>query len=82
MALSKQQLLDLKTEIETAEKNVSDLQGQRKALMKQLKEDWKCSTLPEAREKLAGIKDEIQELQETIETGITELKEQYEFDGL
>ena len=78
--MTEQQLLDLKKSIDAAKKEVSELEGRKKYLYQQLKEEWKCKSLDDAKKKLGKMKQEIQELQDKIDSGIAELEEEYEFE--
>ncbi len=76
--MTEKELLDLKEEVEEAKTKVSELTGQKQALIKQLKEDWKCATVEEAEKKLKSMKIDIEKLEEQIEEGTKELEEKYE----
>jgi phage shock protein A len=78
MALTEQQLLDLKEEVDDAKTKVSELTGQQTALMKQFKEDWDCKTIQEAEEKLETMEKNITILESKIKKGTKELEEKYE----
>jgi len=70
-------LLKLKQEIDQAKSSVSELKGQQTALLKQLKEEWGCSSIEEAEKKIKKMQKEIETLDASIETGLEELEEQY-----
>ena len=76
--MNETQLLALKQEIDEAKTEISELQGTKKQLMKDLKEDWDCTTLEQAEEKHEKLGVEITELSNKIETGVKELNEKYE----
>ena len=78
--MNEKDLLQLKKEIDSAKSEKAELTGELKSLMKQLKDEWKCSSLEDARKKIRQWEKEISELDEKIKTGITELEEKYEFD--
>ena len=78
--MTEQQLLDLKNDIEEAKTTVSELKGQEKALMKQLKDDWKCVSIAEAESKLKKIEGEITSLEKKIETGVKELEDKHNIE--
>ena len=61
--ITKEDLLTLKSEIETAKQNIAELQGQRKALLKQLKEEWSCDSVEAASKKLKRMKTNIEQMQ-------------------
>ena len=75
--MKEQELLDLKDKVETAKTTVSELTGQRTALMKQLKDDWDCKTLAEAEAKLKEMEKNISILDKKIERGTAELEKLY-----
>ena len=75
--MKEQELLDLKDKVETAKTTVSELTGQRTALMKQLKDDWGCKTLAEAEAKLKEMEKNISILDKKIERGTAELEKLY-----
>ena len=76
--MNEAQLLGLKKEIDEAKSAISELTGTKKQLMKDLKEQWNCSTLEQAEtaHKKQGV--EITELSSKIEKGVEELNEKYE----
>jgi peptidoglycan hydrolase CwlO-like protein len=77
MALTEQQLLDLKEKIADAKTEVSELTGQQTALMKQLKDDYGCKTIKEAEAKLKEMEDSIASIDKKIAKGVKELEELY-----
>lgn len=77
MALTETELLKLKKEIEISKTELSELKGEEKALLKQLKEDWGCSTLSEAKTKIKKFEAEAEELSRQIEDKTNELEKKY-----
>jgi predicted nucleic acid-binding Zn-ribbon protein len=75
--LTEEDLLDLKKDIDTAKTNTAQLEGQKKELMKQLKENWDCETIAEAEKKLKKLQTKYKETEEQIADGIAELQEKY-----
>jgi len=75
--LDEQDLLDLKKDIDEAKTKQSELIGQKNALMTQLKNDWGCKTVEEAQEKLKTMGEEIEDIEDKIEKGVTDLQEKY-----
>ena len=75
--LDEQDLLDLKKDIDEAKTKQSELVGQKNALMTQLKNDWGCKTVEEAQEKLKTMGEEIEDIEDKIEKGVTDLQEKY-----
>lgn len=78
--MNQQDLLDLKEKIDKAKAKVSELKGSQKHLMKELKDDWDCATIPAAEKKVEKIKDEIKQLTEKINQGVEELEEKYDVE--
>jgi len=75
--LDEQDLLDLKKDIDEAKTKKSELVGQKNALMSQLKNDWDCKTVEEAQKKLKTMGEEIEDIEDKIEKGVTDLQEKY-----
>lgn len=69
-------LLKLKAEIDSARIKVSELTGQKNALVKQL-EEWGCNTIEEAEKKLKDMESEISNFDVKIASGIQELEVKY-----
>jgi predicted nuclease with TOPRIM domain len=78
--MTEQQLLDLKDQVEEAKTKVSELTGQKQALMNQLKTDWNCKTIEEANTKLKEMENSISVLEKKIERGVNELEEKYQIN--
>lgn len=68
-------LLKLKQEIDTAKDSVNQLKGQKTALLKQLQDEWNCTSIEEAEKRINKMKKEIETLDASIETGLEELEE-------
>jgi uncharacterized coiled-coil DUF342 family protein len=77
--LTETQLLNLKKDIETSKTLVSELNGKLSMLHKQLKDDFGCSSLEEAKKKLSEWKEEIEDLDTKIKEQCDELEERYKF---
>ena len=75
--LDEQDLLDLKKDIDEAKAKKSELTGQKNALIIQLNNDWGCKTVEEAQKKLKTMGDEIEDIEDKIEKGVTDLQEKY-----
>ena len=76
--MNKNDLLELKKEIDGAKSKISELTGTQKQLMKDLKERWDCKTLEEAEVSHKKLADEIRTLSDKIDKGVKELNEKYE----
>jgi hypothetical protein len=70
------ELLDIKTEIENRKTKRSELDGALKSQFQSLKEDFNCTTIEEAKQYLAELSEERDELKLKIEIGIEEVKKQ------
>lgn len=75
--MDREELLELKEKVEKAKLEKSKLEGQLEAVMKDLKNNWGCATLEQARKKLGGIETEISELEEEIEKESNKLTTDY-----
>lgn len=76
--MTENDLLQLKKKVDEAKTKVSELTGHKTALLKQLKDDWKCDSIEEAEKKLKLMNKEIENISQQIETGIEELESKYE----
>jgi F0F1-type ATP synthase membrane subunit b/b' len=76
--MKEQDLLDLKQQIEDAKQSVAELKGEQTALLKQLKDNYKCTTIAEAEKKAQQMQAEIEKIQEQIDDGCRELEEKYD----
>lgn len=75
---NEQKLLQLKQQIDSAKQEVSQLKGQQKALLSQLKSEWKCDTVEDAKKLQTVLKQELEGIEADIERGMKELEEKYE----
>jgi non-homologous end joining protein Ku len=75
------QLLALKKDVEQAQIEFNQLEGQKKELTKQLNIEWKCETVIEAQKKVKAWESEHTSLTEKAEEGISSFKKQYNFSG-
>lgn len=78
--MHQERLLELKQEIDEAKIKVSELTGQKTALLRQLKEEFGCKNLEEAIKKQEALQESIDVLQSQIEQGIEELEEKYNIE--
>ena len=67
------ELLKLKSDIDKAKTAVSELTGQKNALMRQL-EEWDCKTIEQAEKKLKEMQSEISVIDNKIEEGVKALE--------
>jgi hypothetical protein len=75
--MEKEDLMDLKIQIDQAKEKVSELKGKRQYLLSELKEQWGCSTIEEAKEKIEMLVVKIEKLEQTIQSGMKKLDEYY-----
>jgi hypothetical protein len=75
--INEAQLLALKKQVDEAKSTVSELTGQRKALLKQLKDDYGFDNIEKANAELTKIKNEIASIDLQISDGIRELETKY-----
>lgn len=80
--MNEKKLLEIKAEIDTAKTTVSELRGQHKSLMAQLKKEWKCNSVEEAEAKLLEFNNQITQLEAQLEKGMSDLEEKYENIGI
>jgi len=75
--MTEKNLLDLKQQIDEAKTSVSELKGQQTALLKQLKDTYKCTTVKEAEKLAEKMQRDITALQTQIDKHTKELEEKY-----
>ena len=73
-----EKLLDLKKDIDNAKTEIAKLEGKKEVIMKDLKDQWKCTTIAQAEKSLKAFTKEADNLNNQIEKSITELEEKYE----
>ncbi len=76
--MNKQDLLELKEEIDSAKEKTAELTGRQKELMKELKDDWECDTIPQAEKKIEEMETEVEQINEKIKKGVEELEKEYD----
>jgi hypothetical protein len=76
--MTESQLLDLKAQIEDAKQSVSELKGQQTALLKQLKDTYKCNSIEEADKLVEKLRKDIASLQTRIDEHTKELEAKYD----
>jgi predicted nucleic acid-binding Zn-ribbon protein len=74
---TEKELLDLKSQIDSARIKVSELTGQQNALMEQLKE-WGCKTIEDAEKKLKEMETSISDFDVKIAKGVEDLEKKYQ----
>jgi len=74
---TERELLAKKKEIENAKNELAGLKGEEKSLLVQLKDDWNCTTLSEAKKKIKDFQAEVEALSLKIESATEKLQEKY-----
>jgi len=75
--MTEHELLQLKEEIDEAKELQSKLEGQREALLQQLKEEYGCSTIKQAEKLLAKMESDIGTMSDEIQDGLDKLEKEY-----
>lgn len=78
--MNKQDLLNLKNEIDTAKTKISEAKGKLSYLLTQLKDQYGCKTVKEAEEKIEEMDKRLDKLNEQIQSATTELEEKYNLE--
>ena len=73
-----QKLIDMKAKLDNAKSRKLELQGQQKQIMKNLKEDFDCSSIEEAQDKLRSMKTKRDKLETKFRTDLAKLEADYE----
>ena len=73
-----EKLLQLKQDIDAAKLKAAGYEGQLKGLMKDLKDNWGCTTIAQAEKKVKALEKEVTDLSGKISKGVAELEEKYE----
>lgn len=66
-------------EIESAKTNKAELEGEQKAMMRQLFEKFDCKTLASARELLEKIQEQIKEFDESVSAEYERIRVKYDW---
>ncbi len=75
--MTEQELFKLKEKVDTAKTTVSELRGQYNAMMKQLKDDWKITSLENAETELEKMSKEIERINQKISKHTEELESKF-----
>lgn len=73
-----EEVIELKEEIETSKTEKAQLEGEMKAILKQLQEEWGCPTIEQATKKYKEIENEIEKLDKEINNDLNELSQKLE----
>ena len=75
-----QRLLDLKQDLEEAKSKRSELQGQSKGLMKQLKDEFELDSFDEAQARIEELNEQLDNLQSTLNDALERAEEAFSND--
>jgi len=75
--MNEKELLKLKKKVDEAEYEAQQLKGERKSILANLKEDFNCSDIEQAKEARKKLKKKRDQLSETIENKLEEINKQY-----
>jgi hypothetical protein len=75
--MTEQELFKLKEKVDVAKTTVSELRGQYNAMMKQLKDDWKITSLENAETELEKMSKEIDRINQKISKHTEELESKF-----
>lgn len=75
--MEKEDVLDLKNQIDDAKSKNSELRGQLKQILQTLKKEHGCTSIEDAEEKLKTIEQSIAIQEKKIKRGVRELQEKY-----
>jgi adenylosuccinate synthase len=73
------ELLRMKKQAEEAAQEAYELKGRLSQIETTLKEGYQCQDLKEAQSLLAQLEEQAEKLEQEIQEGLAEVKEQYEF---
>lgn len=77
MDTSKTELLQLKQKIEKGKQKLSELIGQKKNYLEQLKSEYKCNSIEEAKTLLEKYQNESQQLEDEIGKELSKLEKTF-----
>ncbi len=73
------ELSRLKEIIDNAKNNMATLSGRKMELLKQLKKDFKVSSVEEGKKEIQKLDKQLNEVNQTIEKEYNKLKEEYDW---
>jgi len=74
--MNERQLLELKENMASINQEISELKGKKKLLVEQLKTQFKCETIMQAKKMVKDLKRDAHKIQNTIDEGLAELEEE------
>lgn len=69
-----EQLIELQEEIEERKTQKAQLEGEKNAIVKQLKEDWNCKSIKQVEALIKEKESAVAKLEEELEEGLEELE--------
>jgi uncharacterized membrane-anchored protein YhcB (DUF1043 family) len=73
------ELSRLKEIIDNAKNNMATLSGRKMELLKQLKKDFKVSSVEEGKKEIQKLNKQLDEVNQAIEKEYSKLKEEYDW---
>lgn len=74
--MNEKELLKLKDDIQKSKTKVAEFQGQREYLMKELKKQYNCNSIEEAKKRVLEYQKSIDGLNKLINEGMADLEKQ------
>jgi len=74
-----QKLMEFKERIEINRSMREKAEGRREQLIKQLKEDFNCSSTIAAERKIRKYEEQVNKIQAQIDSGLKDLEENYDW---
>jgi len=78
--ITKEQLLEIKNDIDAAKDKAHNLEGRLDLLYQELKEKWNCKTIEEAKKKLQQFQEQLEKIKTDISVQIKEIEKEYEIE--
>jgi predicted nuclease with TOPRIM domain len=75
--MTEKELIELQEEIEEAKQKVAELKGEKKALLKQLKEKHGCKTVKEATALIKKLQKKSKRLEKEIAEEVKQIEKKY-----
>jgi len=75
--MTEKDLLQLKEQIDQAKESIAEFTGKLKYLQQELKEKWGCNTIDDAEKKVGELGEDIEKLEDEIETAMADIEEKY-----
>ncbi|HQF50822.1 MAG TPA: hypothetical protein PK588_08655 [Paludibacteraceae bacterium] len=75
--INERELLELKDKINKAKPLVAELRGKRDYLLKQIKEEYQCTSMEQILQKEEELEKEIEEINQKIQQNIKKIQNDY-----